>query len=56
VRQRGGRDAPFELVLENSSFCSNDGNEAVSRFRGERVSNVNKTVPRAHLWGRGAST
>ena len=56
VRQRGGRDAHFELVLENSSFCSNDGNEAVSRFRGERVSNVNKTVPRAHLWGRGAST
>ena len=26
VRERGGRGAPFELVLENSSFCSNDGN------------------------------
>ena len=24
VRERGGRDAPFELVLENSLFCSNE--------------------------------
>lgn len=63
MRERGGRDAPFELekklvVLRNEELYEHDEADGRSRFRsstGGACPTLTKQS-RAHLGGRGAST